>query len=142
MVEEADAGKEKLTWTIHPVVERPAVSVAVVLFLIAILVLIKISFQAWWWVILSALLIMVSLARFFLPTRYELTNEGVTSRMLFVVHQRPWSYFRSFYRSKRGVVLSPFDHPSKLDTYRGMHLFCLKNRNEVIDFVSKKLKQV
>ena len=142
MAEGNAVNRSTLTWISHPLVERPLTSTALIGFIIGLLIVIKISFEAWFWVIFSVIVLCLSLARYFFPTRYELTGDKVAIKLLMVKQSRPWSYFKTFYKSARGVVLSPFPKPSRLDTYRGFHLLCYQNRDEVLEFVSTKLKQV
>lgn len=142
MAEGNAVNRPSLTWISHPFVERPRTSAVLIGFIVGLLIVIKVSFEAWFWVIFSVVVLFISLARYFFPTRYELTEDAVTMKLLMVKQSRPWSYFRTFYKSARGVVLSPFLRPSRLDTYRGFHLLCYQNRDEVIEFVSTKLKQV
>ncbi|MCD6384585.1 hypothetical protein J7M23_02300 [Candidatus Sumerlaeota bacterium] len=131
-----------LQWVSHPLVERPLVSAIVVLFIVFLFIMVWIVFKGWWWSVLALFFLLTSLAQYFFPTRYELDEDGITVHFLLTKKRRSWSEFRSFYKSARGVVLSPFLKPSRLDTYRGIHILCRNNRDEVIEFVSTKLKKV
>lgn len=138
----ATSYSRSLQWVSHPLIERPVVSAVIILFVIFLLVVVRILFEDWWWSALALFFLITSLAQYFFPTRYELDDEGITIKFLFTKKRRPWSEFRTFYKSARGVVLSPFLKPSRLDIYRGIHILCNNNRDEVIRFVSTKLKKV
>ncbi|MCX7766257.1 MAG: hypothetical protein N2246_06095 [Candidatus Sumerlaeia bacterium] len=133
---------EIIKWTSHPFVERPVTSIAVILFIGFVALMVRILLETWFYALLSLFLIITSLAKYFFPTHYELTPEGIRVESWFSTQQKEWSAFKTFYKSSRGIVLSPFEHPSPLDSYRGIYLLCERNINEVINFVSQRLKKV
>lgn len=47
------------------------------------------------------------------------------------------SMFRSFYPDKRGVLLSPFTRPSRLENFRGVYVRYDGNKDEVDAFVKE-----
>lgn len=137
-----DTAENTIKWTSHPLVERPITSIAVILFIGFVVFIVRLLLETWIYAILSLFLIITSLAKYFFPTHYELTPEGIRIESWFSTQQKEWSAFKTFYKSSRGIVLSPFEQPSRLDSYRGIYLLCEKNLNEVIDFVSQRLKKV
>ena len=78
--------------------------------------------------------LLASVTRYLLPTRFALTDEGVSSSHLFRTQLRKWSEFRRLDRHADGLFLSPFVIPSRLDSFRGIFLPCagdLSLRDEV-----------
>jgi hypothetical protein len=72
--------------------------------------------------LLAFLMLAGSLGTYFLPTDYILTATGVESRFIGVPRRFRWEQFRSFYRDRHGVLLSPFPRPSRLENFRGLYL--------------------
>jgi hypothetical protein len=135
------AGKS-LRWRIHPVVERPGQGVL----LIGIIGLCSWVFWVWFgqfYGIFSLVVLGLSMASFFLPTTYELDEEGIEIISLLVVrHFRPWSEFRNFYVHDVGVHLSTFSKPSRLDAFRGNFIrFTPSNREQVVAFLNEHIER-
>lgn len=80
-----------------------------------------------------------SLSPFFLPTYYELDNEKVKVKFFFNTKEKEWNMFKSFYVDKNGVLLSPFEKPSRLENFRGLYVRFNQNKEEVVDFVKSKI---
>jgi hypothetical protein len=72
--------------------------------------------------LLGLLMLAGSLGTYFLPTDYVLTATGVESRFIGVTRRFRWGQFRSFYRDRHGVLLSPFPRPSRLENFRGLYV--------------------
>jgi hypothetical protein len=130
----------ELIWTAHPAKERPRATILLVLFIIALEIGIYFSFQSLFIVLLAPVFLVASLSAFIFPTSYRLDYEGVTVKGVIFRHTRPWTQFRTYYADKRGVQLSTFVRPSRLDPFRGMSLlFSKDNREEVLGFVRQRL---
>lgn len=90
-------------------------------------------------VALSVVIMLGSLSSFFLPTRYELDDDKVKIRYLLSMRERKWGMFRSYYVDKNGVLLSPFERPSRLENFRGLYIRFDNNQDQVVDFVKSKI---
>ncbi len=94
-------------------------------FFVAVLVLVPTVF-GWvfglYWGILAFVLLLGANLSFVTPTRYELTDEGVTVHRFWGRIHYPWSRFRRVVQDRNGVFLSPFARPSRLDAFRGLYL--------------------
>jgi len=126
----------QLQWTVHPARRRPALTVATGVLVVLVLVLVYVSFLQIGAVILSAALLLGSLAPYWAPTRFELTPEGVAVFGPLPVRQwRPWTDFRAFESATNGVLVTPFLRPSRLDNFRGIFLRTEDNRRAVVEFL-------
>lgn len=133
---------QEVSWTAHPARERPRTTILLLLFLVALEVGIYFSFQSFFIVLLAAAFLFTSLSSYFFPTRYKANSEGITVKGIFFRQMRPWSHFRIYYADKRGVQLSTFTRPSRLDPFRGTSLlFSKDNREEVLAFIKERLAQ-
>lgn len=129
----------ELAWTAWPM-RRSPVRAALGLAFIA---LVAWTLQNWlrtgYFTVLAVLLLWGQVAGFYLPTRYALTDEGVSVRGILAKREKTWEDFRSHFVDRDGVLLSPFIGRSRLERFRGLSLQFHGNRDEVIAFVRAKL---
>ena len=92
------------------------------------------------WLILSIVLVGGSILPYFLPTTYILTEKDIIVKTIFSHQKKRWIDFGSFYVDKNGVLLSPFNKPSRLENYRGLYVRFHKNNREVVEFIEKVMK--
>ena len=130
---------ETLSWRSHPVVDDYPRSALLALLLAALCVAIGASFGGVGYGALAAAVLAGSLARYFLPTRYELNESGVVVRFLGQARRIPWAAVRRATVHRVGVFLSPFERPSRLDSFRGTLLRFAGNADEVVAFVNERL---
>jgi len=130
-----------LQWTAHPALENPKKTFALVLFILAFCAIVLISFSSVSWAVFSFVILFCSLARFFLPSSYTLNSQEVKSTFLGISRKHPWSSFRAVHKTRGGVFLSPFATPNRLESFRGIHLLCGKNKHEVLDFAGRHINR-
>ena len=137
--------RHSLTWVSHPAADDPLYK-----FVLLVGLMLGISVGASWafdqsgellFGVLAFVLLFLSMARFFLPTRYHLTEDGLRVRFLGRKRHRPWSEFRNFYPYRIGVLLTPFPRPSRLDSFRGQFLRFNGNHDEVLEFIARHIKK-
>ncbi len=133
--------EEILRWRSYPFKKNTKISVLVICFLILCWILVYLSTQSILFLVISVIILFGSLSSFFFPTEYELSKDKIKVRFFFTNKAKDWNYYRSFYVDKNGVLLSPFERPSRLENFRGIYLRFEKNKDEVIDFVKSKLKE-
>jgi hypothetical protein len=91
---------------------------------------------------LGSILMIVSLLPYFIMTEYWLLDTEVKVRYIFVTISRPYSDFGCFYHDKRGVMLSTFVRPRRLDPFRGLSLRFSKTqeeKDEVLQILKEKI---
>jgi len=79
----------------------------------------------------------LSLARYYFPTHYRLSEKGVTIKTPTQTISKQWSEYRSFYPDKNGVLLSPFAEPSRLENFRGIYLMYGGKREQIISYINR-----
>jgi hypothetical protein len=136
---------EQLEWTIHPLRKDIKKS----LFLIILLGLVAILVYFWGAAVdktnailltgVSVIILFSSLTKYFFPTHYVLSEEGVEMKTTFGKLTRRWVYFRSFYPDRNGIFLSPFPKKSWLENFRGVYLIFNNNAQEVTKFIRAKI---
>jgi hypothetical protein len=123
-------GPEALSWTAWPLRDEGPRAVVKLVALAGIVALFFLVFGQLGW--LAAILLPVSLGKWFLPTSYELGADAIAVRCCGLTTRLPWTRFRRFYAHKVGVHLSTFESPSPLDPFRGMFLRFRGNREAVV----------
>jgi hypothetical protein len=127
-------------WRSLPVADdypRSLLAVAVVL---AACVGVYFAFGSAGYALVAAAALGGSLARYFLPTDYELDERGARIRFLFATRLVPWENVRRVDVHRDGAFLSPFERPSRLDSFRGSFLRFRGNGDEVIGFVRCRVR--
>lgn len=74
------------------------------------------------WGAFGAVLILLSLEGFFLPTRYEISERAISVRRTFSRSEREWGTIRRVYEDAHGVTLSPFAGRHVLEPYRAIRV--------------------
>ncbi|MCK4385300.1 MAG: hypothetical protein KAW52_03465 [candidate division Zixibacteria bacterium] len=128
-----------LRWSTHPVKRNTKISILVILFLLVVWFLVYLTTFSPLLTILSVVIMLGSLSPFFLPTYYELGDEKIKVKFFLNTKEKEWSMFRSFYVDKNGVLLSPFEKPSRLENFRGLYMRFNRNKDQVVDFVKSRI---
>jgi len=126
---------EVLAWTTHPLRRKPLAAALVTIFILVVGFAVLISTDSKAFGTLALVVLFASLAKFYFPTRYRLTDKRVTIKSTTQTIHKNWSQFRSFYPDRNGVLLSPFVQPSRLENFRGAYLIFENNKDEVLRFI-------
>ncbi len=129
-----------LKWTTQPMKNRPVAAVLVSIFILVCAMLVYYATMSRMFGGLAALVLVLSLSKFYLPTVFTLTDRSVSIKSATQTIRKGWEQFRSFYPDKNGVQLSPFAEPSRLENFRGIYLIFDNNRDEVIRIVDQQIK--
>ena len=89
--------------------------------------------------ILSAGILLASLSRYVIPSRYVVDADGVRVMHLGITRTHSWERFRRVVLRPDGVFLGTFSTVSRLDTWRGCFLRCPHQRNEVYAFAGARV---
>ncbi len=129
-----------MKWTSHPFLENKRRTVLLIVFLAALFTGLYIWFGLWGLVI-GLILVGTSVYSYFIPTRYEMNDEKILIKGLFMTKKKQWIEFRSFYPDRNGVLLSPFVVPSRLENFRGVYIRFGNKHYEVIEYIEKKINK-
>ena len=127
-----------LRWRSHPVVDDFPRSLLLVGIVVGVSVLAGFAFGGAGYGLLAVVVLAVSLTSYFVPTDFELDDDGVTVRILGRSQRVAWARVRRYTVHREGVHLSPFAKPSRLDSFRGTFLRFAGNADEVVSFVEGK----
>jgi len=140
----AEGGDDQaVEWSVWPLKESLIRSLAVILFLAAI-VWTLVSWFGPQWILPSIFILILFLSGFFLPTFYRLDSEQVSIRGLITRRKRRWTDFKKCYPVPKGVHLSTTESPSRLGNMRGLYLPfgpdpSGERRRQVMDHIERKL---
>jgi hypothetical protein len=132
---------DSLSWISHPAIIRKKATVATLIFIGIILAIVYYMTTSILMVLLALVIFSGALSTYFFPTRYEISPEKIKIKYIFTKVEKDMSMFRSYYPDKRGVLLSPFTRPSRLENFRGIYLRYHDNKDEVDSFVRKIFKE-
>lgn len=122
-----------LSWKSHPARERPVAAVVVSILILGVIYLVYSSMHNGLMVLIGILIFFLSLSTFYFPTTYTVDEKKVVIKYLYTVKERNTSAFRTVYPGRRGILLSPFLEPSRLENYRGFYLRYGKDNKDEID---------
>lgn len=128
-----------LTWVVHPFLESWKRSALLVAFLVLLLVFAYLSTQSIYLVLLSVFFLGGGLYKYFVPRWYKFDQRKIVVRSFWYHLEKEWTSFRSFYVDCNGVLLSPFDQPSRLENFRGLYIQFGTDKEAIINFISQKI---
>lgn len=136
-----------LTWRSWPFVERPKASLLLTLFLVFLAYFLWniVANQwdgQWGYYYIGMLLVLGSLLPYFIPTTYVMNEYDIVIHYLVIRITRKYADFGCFYADKRGIMLSTFKMPRRLDSFRGQSLRFSKDKSEkqqLIDILTRKV---
>jgi len=138
---EADTG-ETLEWVCHPARKNRRVTILVSIFIAVIVVVVYFaSDHSVLFSVLAFVVLLGSLASFYFPTRYKMTEDEIIVRTKMQTLVKKWSQYRTYYVDRNGVLLSPFVRRSRLENFRGIYIKFWYNKDEVVSFVKERLEQ-
>lgn len=131
-----------MRWVSLPLQHAPWKGLVLVSVVAATAAAVFLGTQSPGWALLSVILLLAGVHDFLLPTTYQLSEEGVSSRTLWVRRHKPWSFCRSYWVDAHGVLLSPFPERSRLESHRGLYLrFAGADRRAVVRFVQSRINR-
>ncbi len=142
MITAMSADPEKLAWRVHPAADRLGLGIVVFGLIVALSVLVGFWMEGIYWSFFAFAVLFLSLEAFFLPSRFELTADGVTVHKPFSNMTRPWDHFRRVVFDPVGVTLSPFARRHWLESYRAVRLrFGTPERGEGSDPTREEVRR-
>lgn len=130
------------SWYVFPAGRNWKITLAVTLFIVVFPVLIALTMEssAVFYGIFAFIILFLSLLSFFTKTEYIFTPNLIKIKGLVYRRTRKWSEFRSYYHNKKGILLSPFIEPSRLENFRGQYLLWEPQyKDKILEIVKTKI---
>lgn len=136
-----DNKDNKFLWKAYPALERKFAFISTTLVIIAISILLYISFQSLFWSVFSVVILIISLNRFYFPSVYTIDSKEIIAKYFFRKQRYLWKNIRRFNYTKYGGYLSGRKQPSRLDAFRGMHILFGSHRDDIISKIQTYLNK-
>lgn len=128
-----------MKWTVHPAKHDLTRTVISSFFVTAFIVFVGI-FYGIFWSIFGFVVLLVSLHSYFFPTSYEIDDDEVVIKNIFMTQRRKLSEFRKVYVGRNGTLLSPFRRKTFLNQFRGVFLLLPEQRDEILEFLRARIE--
>jgi hypothetical protein len=127
------------SWQVHPARERwqTALLTGFVIALASWLTMELMQQPAWG--VFAVTVLVVGCNRFFFPTRYEVTADGITACFPLKTLRYQWTELRRFVFDQSGGFLSPRAKRSFLDEHRGISLLFPGDSTQIIQEIRGRL---
>lgn len=110
-------------WTAHPARRRPAELALFAAVFFVTLAGIASLFESGFLTVLAAAILVLGVAPFLFPTRYQIDDQGVRQVRLGSCRERRWQDLRRLEIGSGAALVSPFARRSWLDRHRGLILY-------------------
>lgn len=132
------SAEQAISWSAHPARQRPSAAAFAGIVILAAAAAAWLSFGPAW-ALLALVLLIASLNRFFLPSRFEIDAEGITARHPLARQTLRWAEVRRFVHDRHGAYLSRRSAASRLDAFQGMHLVFGADRQEIMRAIRERI---
>ena len=130
-----------MNWTAHPLTDESWMkSASLVTVILVVAATVTASFGGIIYGAIAIGILVASMSRYLLPTRYCLDDEGLTTSHLIWTRRCGWADFRRADIHRDGVFLSPFPKPTRLDPFRGLFIRCFENGGDVAAYVRSHVR--
>lgn len=131
---------EKFEWVSHPLKE--SMSLNIIAFL-GILLMLLVGYVSLGYVgmIVSVLVIILSLISYFAPTKYRIENGKINVSFMFIKKDYELSHFKSYYIDNKGILLSPFKKPNRLENFRGLYVRFGLQKESVVRLIAENISK-
>ena len=136
---DAEDAAKTMRWRSYPLVEDFRRSTLLIATMLLVCASVQAGFGGFGYAVLAAVFMAISLSSYFLPSWYELDDDGAAVRFLGRTRRLGWREVRRVDVRRDGVHLSPFEAPSRLDPFRGLVLRFAGNADEVTRFVESQV---
>ncbi len=126
---------------VHPLRRDWRVSAGVIALLFLVWWGVWLWTKSWPLTFLSVVVMLVSLSSFLFPVTFTLDQESITMKSAFSTKRRKWEEFKSFWVDNHGVLLSPFERRSRLESFRGLYIRFSDNKDEVVEFIQRRWQE-
>jgi energy-coupling factor transporter transmembrane protein EcfT len=125
-----------MKWSVYPAKNNQTKTILSLIFIFGFIGFVSI-FYGLFWGVMGFIILFVSLHSYYFPTHYEVNNEEVIIKNIFVTQRRRLKEFRKVYQGKNGILLSPFIHKTFLNRFRGLFLLLPAGSDEIVDKLKK-----
>ncbi len=127
------------TWHAHPASERTGPAVLGLVIVAALAAAVWTMVHSIAGTVVSAVVLVAALNRFYFRSRFEIDSTGITARFPLRTQRLRWSDTRRFVVDDHGGYLSSRSKRSRLDAWQGLHILFGRQRTVVIERIQAHL---
>ena len=139
MTQESPQPDAAFTWHAHPAGERAGPAVLGLVIVAALAAAVWAAVHSIAWTVVSAIVLVAALNRFYFRSRFEVDSTGITARYPLRTQRLRWNDTRRFVVDDHGGYLSSRSKRSRLDAWQGMHILFGLQRAAVIERIEAHL---
>ncbi|MDH4210194.1 MAG: hypothetical protein OEV79_01940 [candidate division WOR-3 bacterium] len=128
-----------MNWNVHPAKRNLNKAVLSAIFIVAFVVIVAV-FYGLFWSLFGFIILFVSVHSYFFPTAYDINDEEIIIKNIFMTQKRKLSEFRRVYVGKNGVLLSPFRRKTFLNQFRGVFVLMPEEHEEILTFLRARIE--
>jgi len=125
-----------MNWSVHPAKDNRIKTILSLVFIMGFLSYVFV-FVGFIFGFLGLIIFFVSLHSYYFPTSYEINEDELVIKTIFVTQRRKLKEFKKVYKGKNGLLLSPFKRKTFLNNFRGVFLLLPRDRIPVEDYVEQ-----
>lgn len=122
MTQPESSAVEPITWSVHPLRERPLAGVLAVLAVVALAGAVQLFAESRVWGVVAALVLCLALRRFFFASRFEIAASGVRAQWFLGGRFLELAEIRRVVIGTDAAWVSPYRTPQPRDRSRGVPL--------------------
>lgn len=131
----------ELVWRAHPLRERLLAGSFTSLLILGLAFAVSLTMESPIWGILSAVVLVLALYRFYFPSSFEIDSDGISARYLFSRKRYEWARVRRFLWDHRGAYLSTRGRSSRMDAFNGLTVLFGTHRAEVMKLIRRHMDE-
>lgn len=137
----SQSAQQEFRWTVHPARQSPGAALAAAGAIVVLAAAAAGLMESVWWGVLSLVLVVLPLHRFFLPNWFVLDEAGATAGTVLRCHRIRWGEVRRFDAGSAGVLLSSRLRPAVITGGSSVILLFRDNAAEVVARIESHLRE-
>lgn len=113
---------EKFEWVSFPLKDESLIKNFIAFLAFLLMLLVGYVYLGFVGLFISIIAVFITFLPYILPTRYTLENGKLKVRFFFYDKIYELEKFKSYYIDDKGILLSPFERPHKLENFRGVYV--------------------
>ena len=134
------SNQQEIKWQAHPASQNFKKAVFAVVVIAILAMLIGVITDSTLWALFSIVILILALQRFFFPSHFIINEKLISANYLLGNKSLQWKYIRRFTHDANGGYLTTRKVASRLDAYRGMHIYFNHNRKVVIPAIEDRIR--
>jgi hypothetical protein len=136
---EPESTRVEFAWSAHPARRHCGKAILGAVIILGLAAATWFAMSHWWWGIMAVLVMVAALNRFYFPSRFAVTDAGITAVFPLRRQQLRWSDLRRFVCDAHGGYLSTRTRRSRMDAFTGMHVIFGDQPERAIEVICQHL---